>query len=611
MAVTVISNIKQQNRSNTIDTPDFFFLLDSSDINFTVQGIQENSGFDPGTTPDNRYIVRDVNNLHPGFTGATSDWGNNDILYYVPPIADTPGYYDILLDASNKQKGVIVFNEGDSKFYGFDGTDWLEIGSGSIGVTGATGFQGFQGTTGPTGVQGFQGHTGFQGFQGTTGPTGFQGFQGHTGFQGFQGTTGPTGFQGFQGTTGPAGSGKYFYGPTAPEDTAEGLTLGSKWFNTEVGGEFTYLSDPGNNPYWVMTNVFSATGPQGPIGGGTGNQGFQGPTGPTGFQGTTGPTGFQGFQGHTGFQGFQGTTGPTGVQGFQGHTGFQGFQGTTGAKGETGDGLFDTTYATGTEKSNSINYSTIGSVSGNARKIPVLLDDGSLTFDYMRTTDLIPNFALQTFKFDNTNTAKDYLIGVGTFDVSGDSVSFTYIPDDATISNSTITLEESLSSSGFPFSMGTTTSSTLPSGAGISYPTTSFPSNGIHGVTLRLTTTASDDSDDTRDFEIRFKQNNYYGVTSSSSINGEDLNLLASYLDNNYATSFTVDANSGEFIYFAYPIRYGDDAEFQFATTQVTFDPVHDSGGSTHTNPNDYQEKYYIFKSRNSGLGPGTTINVI
>ena len=312
-----------------------------------------------------------------------------------------------------------------------------------------------------------------------------------------------------------------------------------------------------------------------------------------------------------GSQGFQGVTGPTGVQGFQGHTGFQGFQGTTGAKGETGDGLFDTTYATGTEKSNSINYSTIGSVSGNARKIPVLLDDGSLTFDYMRTTDLIPNFALQTFKFDNTNTAKDYLIGVGTFDVSGDSVSFTYIPDDATISNSTITLEESLSSSGFPFSMGTTTSSTLPSGAGISYPTTSFPSNGIHGVTLRLTTTASDDSDDTRDFEIRFKQNNYYGVTSSSSINGEDLNLLASYLDNNYATSFTVDANSGEFIYFAYPIRYGDDAEFQFATTQVTFDPVHDSGGSTHTNPNDYQEKYYIFKSRNSGLGLGTTINVI
>ena len=471
MAVTVISNIKQQNRSNTIDTPDFFFLLDSSDINFTVQGIQENSGFDPGTTPDNRYIVRDVNNLHPGFTGATSDWGNNDILYYVPPIADTPGYYDILLDASNKQKGVIVFNEGDSKFYGFDGTDWLEIGSGAVGVTGATGFQGFQGTTGPTGVQGFQGHTGFQGFQGTTGPTG--------------------------------------------------------------------------------------------------------------------------------------------VQGFQGHTGFQGFQGTTGAKGETGDGLFDTTYATGTEKSNSINYSTIGSVSGNARKIPVLLDDGSLTFDFMRTTDLIPNFALQTFKFDNTNTAKDYLIGVGTFDVSGDGVSFTYIPDDATISNSTITLEESLSSSGFPFSMGTTTSSTLPSGAGISYPTTSFPSNGIHGVTLRLTTTASDDSNDTRDFEIRFKQNNYYGVTSSSSINGEDLNLLASYLDNNYATSFTVDANSGEFIYFAYPIRYGDDAEFQFATTQVTFDPVHDSGGSTHTNPNDYQEKYYIFKSRNSGLGPGTTINVI
>jgi len=645
-----------------------------------VQGFQGHTGFQgfQGTTGpagSGKYFYGPTapEDTAEGLT-LGSKWFNTEVggeFTYLSDPGNNPYWVMTNVFSATGPQGPLGGGTGNQGFQGTTGPTGFQGTTGPTGFQGFqghTGFQGFQGTTGPTGFQGFQGHTGFQGFQGTTGPTGFQGFQGHTGFQGFQGTTGPTGvqgfqghtgFQGFQGTTGPAGSGKYFYGPTAPEDTAEGLTLGSKWFNTEVGGEFTYLSDPGNNPYWVMTNVFSATGPQGPIGGGTGNQGFQGPTGPKGdpgeaaaqgntgptgvqgfqghtgfqgfqgttgptgvqgfqghtgfqgFQGTTGPTGVQGFQGHTGFQGFQGTTGPTGVQGFQGHTGFQGFQGTTGAKGETGDGLFDTTYATGTEKSNSINYSTIGSVSGNARKIPVLLDDGSLTFDYMRTTDLIPNFALQTFKFDNTNTAKDYLIGVGTFDVSGDSVSFTYIPDDATISNSTITLEESLSSSGFPFSMGTTTSSTLPSGAGISYPTTSFPSNGIHGVTLRLTTTASDDSDDTRDFEIRFKQNNYYGVTSSSSINGEDLNLLASYLDNNYATSFTVDANSGEFIYFAYPIRYGDDAEFQFATTQVTFDPVHDSGGSTHTNPNDYQEKYYIFKSRNSGLGPGTTINVI
>ena len=80
MAITVISTVKQQNRSNTIDTPDFFFLLDSSDINFKVQGIQEDATLDPGTTTDYRYIVRDVGNLHPSFTAITSDWGNNEIL---------------------------------------------------------------------------------------------------------------------------------------------------------------------------------------------------------------------------------------------------------------------------------------------------------------------------------------------------------------------------------------------------------------------------------------------------------------------------------------------------------------------------------------------------
>jgi hypothetical protein len=203
----------------------------------------------------------------------------------------------------------------------------------------------------------------------------------------------------------------------------------------------------------------------------------------------------------------------------------------------------------------------------------------------MRTSDLVPNFSLQTFRFDNVNSAKDYLIGLGTFDVATKPVSFTYIPTDATISNSTISLEESLSSFGFPFSMGGSTASTLPAGAGISYPTTTFPNTGIHGVTLRLTTTSSDGSDDTLDFEIRFKQYNYYGVTSASYVSGEDLDLFSPQLDNNYATSFTVNAGPGQFIYFAHPIRYDANAVFQFGTNIVEFERVDDgSNGSTHTN---------------------------
>ena len=177
-----------------------------------------------------------------------------------------------------------------------DSTQWIITNvagiSGNVGEgSGSQGFQGFQGLMGITGTQGFQG---FQGLMGITGTQGFQGFQGSIGitgtqgFQGFQGNigiTGTQGFQGFQGFQGSKGSGKYFYGPTAPESTDDGLTLGSKWFNTTVGVEFTYIVEGDDTSQWVMVNVFSATGPQGPLGGGTGNQGFQG------FQGNIGTTG--------------------------------------------------------------------------------------------------------------------------------------------------------------------------------------------------------------------------------------------------------------------------------------------------------------------------------
>jgi hypothetical protein len=61
----------------------------------------------------------------------------------------------------------------------------------------------------------------------------------------------------------------------------------------------------------------------------------------------------------------------------------------------------------------------LGTVSGSARKIPVLLDDGSITFDYMRTSDLVPLFTVSTFRFDGNLSANDYPIGLGTFDVGG------------------------------------------------------------------------------------------------------------------------------------------------------------------------------------------------
>jgi len=250
-------------------------------------------------------------------------------------------------------------------------------------------------------------------------------------------------------------------------------------------------------------------------------------------------------------------------------------------------------------------------VSRSARKIPVLLDDGSITFDYMRTSDLVPLFAIASFKFDTSNSPKVYLIGSGTLDLSGKKVEFSYIPTDEIISSSVVNLETSLGNTGFPLDMGGNTSANFPSGSGISYPSPPTWNNGIATAKISLSVTASDNSNKTSDFNIQFKQYNYYGVTSASYVAGEDLDLFTSELDNNYATSFTVNAGPGQFIYFAHPTRYNSDAEFQFGTNIVEFERADDGiSGSTHTNAIGYQETYYIYKSTQSGLGSGTTITV-
>ena len=514
------------------------------------------------------------------FLGASGSGDYEGGLFIFAPLDEDEGVTGTWWEISG-----VKGDDGDDGATGVQGFQGI---TGHQGFQGSTGADGFVGGTGPTGVQGFQGITGHQGFQGfsITGATGVQGFQGITGHQGFQGfsITGPTGvqgfqghtgFQGFQGTTGPAGSGKYFYGPTAPEDTAEGLTLGSKWFNTEVGGEFTYLSDPGNNPYWVMTNVFSATGPQGPIGGGTGNQGFQGPTGPKGDPGEAAA---------------QGNTGPTGVQGFQGPT---------GVKGETGDGLFDTSYATGTNVNNSINYNSIGNVTGTGRKFPVLLDDGSLTFDFIRTTDLFNNFTISSF--DLTEAAV-VLIGTGLFSLNGRTFNVSYTPDIIEVSSASISVNTT--NTGYPLSLSDPYTFVSATGTSIDYPTSKNTT-----ITFTITATASDGSSDTATDNITFRQYNYWGIGTETGITVGNLSSLSNnQLLSSRTKTFTVTPSSGEYIYYGYPESYGD-ATFKVDGIIGGFQKITISGGETHTNANAYDEKYRIYRSDSANLG-NTTVEV-
>jgi len=514
------------------------------------------------------------------FLGASGSGDYEGGLFIFAPLDEDEGVTGTWWEISG-----VKGDDGDDGATGVQGFQGI---TGHQGFQGSTGADGFVGGTGPTGVQGFQGITGHQGFQGfsITGATGVQGFQGITGHQGFQGfsITGPTGvqgfqghtgFQGFQGTTGPAGSGKYFYGPTAPEDTAEGLTLGSKWFNTEVGGEFTYLSDPGNNPYWVMTNVFSATGPQGPIGGGTGNQGFQGPTGPKGDPGEAAA---------------QGNTGPTGVQGFQGPT---------GVKGETGDGLFDTSYATGTNVNNSINYNSIGNVTGTGRKFPVLLDDGSLTFDFIRTTDLFNNFTISSFDLTEAGVV---LIGTGLFSLNGRTFNVSYTPDIIEVSSASISVNTT--NTGYPLSLSDPYTFVSATGTSIDYPTSKNTT-----ITFTITATASDGSSDTATDNITFRQYNYWGIGTETGITVGNLSSLSNnQLLSSRTKTFTVTPSSGEYIYYGYPESYGD-ATFKVDGIIGGFQKITISGGETHTNANAYDEKYRIYRSDSANLG-NTTVEV-
>ena len=242
-------------------------------------------------------------------------------------------------------------------------------------------------------------------------------------------------------------------------------------------------------------------------GGSVGPKGDVGPTGVQGFQG------FQGLQGFQGFQGLMGSTGSTGVQGFQGFQGLQGFQGyqgsgvtgatgPTGVQGATGPGLFDATYATGTNISNTINYNTIGNVTGTGRKFPVLLDDGSLTFDYIKTTDLFNSFTVSSFVL--SGAASVLIAPSGSFSLNGRTFTASYTPVILSVDSASISVDTT--NTGYPLDLSSPYTSISANGTSIDYPATKNTT-----ITFTITATASDGSSDTATDTISFRQYNYWG----------------------------------------------------------------------------------------------------
>lgn len=131
MPVTLISNILQQNRQTNVSNDSFFHLLDTSNINFNVNGIQTDNTLVPVLTLDNKYIIKNASSLNANF-GSISGLANNDIVRY------NGSAFELYLDVSNTKtnRGTFVFNIADSKNYVYNGTEWAVLGTDFSGITG-------------------------------------------------------------------------------------------------------------------------------------------------------------------------------------------------------------------------------------------------------------------------------------------------------------------------------------------------------------------------------------------------------------------------------------------------------------------------------------------
>ena len=334
MPFRIADIIKQFNRSETVTTEDFFFALDSADINHVVSGMSTSLGLNDqgvtGLTANIRFIVDDIRNLDASILDDVGSDGNGDPVLATGDIvrviefdrrndsyrADgTQGAtYQILFSASNTgnagrgensqtpygQKGVIVFNEFDQSFYGYQGATWEQIGSGRVdGNENSYLFKSGGAATGDNQIARISNtRVGVSSSLEITGDIVLNATGNYVQF--------PSGLR-------QEVPYRYSYGSTKP---ATAIT-GDKWFNAGVGLELTYL---GNEEGWVAINV-----------------GAPGPTGNTGEQGSVSDKGMTGATGLVGPTGEQGPTGDPGPQGLTGMTGMSGATGATGVSGSTGD----------------------------------------------------------------------------------------------------------------------------------------------------------------------------------------------------------------------------------------------------------------------------------
>jgi hypothetical protein len=232
-----------------------------------------------------------------------------------------------------------------------------------------------------------------------------------------------------------------------------------------------------------------------------------------------------------------------------------------------------------------------------------LLNDGSLTFDYLRTTDIFDQFKISTFLYSGSSQ-QILEIGSGSYAL-GSTFTASYSPSISQVNYASINIS-GVSSEDFPVELSSPYTSLNATGLTFAYP---LSANPTATVTFTLSATASSGVEETatKTLNFLFRRPNYYGVNASSSLGASGLTSLSKVLDINLSHDFEVNA-SDQHIYYAYPSTYIGTPTFKVNGFGGGF--INIATATSHTNEFGYITNYEIYRSVNKFTASNIQVEV-